>query len=117
MATNDKNYDFVNLVQTRNLLDLELHELRPILYPKLLHLMETEKLNDKKSDTSILNVLEKPKSLQDFYIDENLIFKNQTTISRSLVLDDRCIVGEFKIELFKSEFNLINYCDLKFIQF
>ena len=83
-------FNLVNLVQTQNLLDLELHELRPILYPKLLHLMETERLDQSINSTQMQ--IKKPKSLQEFYVDENLTIKNRTLIARSL-LDDRCIVG------------------------
>lgn len=90
MVNKDRNVDFCNLVQTQNLLDLELHELRPILYPKLLHLMEVEKSGDDQSAT--VSIQKRAQSLDDIYIDENLIIKNQATISRSL-LDDRCIVG------------------------
>ena len=92
MENKEKNIEFGNLVQTQNLLDLELHELRPVLYPRLLHLMETEKLEEQPEDSA-----EKPRrrSLQDLHADENLenpIDDRARSVASSL-LDDRCIVG------------------------
>jgi len=88
MTGKDKNVDFCNLVQTQNLLDLELHELRAILYPKLLHLMEIEKFDDQVNQVST----QRKQSSDDIYIDENVIIENRLAITSSL-LDDRCIVG------------------------
>lgn len=93
MTTKEKQVDFPNLAQTQNLLDLELHELRPILYPKLMHLLEIEGMDDQlKSGTP--NEGKANKSLEDIYINENLIIKNRSAVARSL-LDDRCIVGKW----------------------
>lgn len=93
MENKDKNIEFCNLIQTQNLLDLELHELRPTLYPRLLHLMETEKLDEQPEES---DERRKQKSLPDLHVDENLenlIIDDRKSMRRSL-LDDRCIVGE-----------------------
>lgn len=87
MENKEKNIEFGNSVQTQNLLDLELHELRPVLYPRLLHLMETEKFEELPEES-----IEKGRrgSHQDLHGDE--IDDRVRSMAGSL-LDDRCIVG------------------------
>ena len=89
MENKDKTIEFCNLVQTQNLLDLELHELRPMLYPRMLHLMEAGKLDGQPWELSD----EKRRSLQDLHVENENLADDRASMVRSL-LDDRCIVGE-----------------------
>ena len=77
-----KNNDF-NLIQTQNLLDLELNELKPIFYPKLqLNLIEIN--NDRQS-------IDQPISSKLIKVNDK---KTKQSIDYKILLDDRCIVGK-----------------------
>lgn len=78
----DKNFEFCNLIQQQNLLDLELHELRPILYSKFLNLFKIENL----AAASLDSIFARNK------FDNQVIRKSKG--KRTILLDDRCIVGK-----------------------